>query len=943
MFYKNGVITEKYDLIVVGNNLAAVFSAAMAAKGGKSVAIVTESELLFSEFSETMIGYAEPESFLFSLLVNMGVEPIFMGDDFIIPPGMAAKSALKYLRDRGVNIYLKAAPIGLLKNGDIVCGIAVATKFGAFTIRGAAVADFTQRKYFNTKEKDENECIFSFQMGRVDTSLLNSAPNLVGDAYDISYKRDIHSENTCNVIFKAKVNKLGGATQRLIGISVELCSYLIKNTPAFSNAAMQKYALKPLFTYEEEVTVAPNFFHFDMGDIRQEEYFLTFENATGKTLSLLSFNNNLMPNTLSMTYGDFELDSLYDGQELDEYLGAKLLKINIPTSNIPTVNADLFIAGLGTGGTAAMQSAVKENCKIVAAEAMPTPGGTRTHGMVSAYWHGYRGGYANQNLENIADFAEKNLGKKVPPFISEAIYNLNISDGCETYYSTFVFDAVKKANNTVGALLATENGVLQVLATKSIDATGDGDLAYLSGAEYMPNGDPRDLVTQGYSIWGLEKAGTPFKDSIYKNDDDSISTERYSEYLRGIFLTQSGSSDFGFSPMLTVRESRRIKGKYILTMSDILRQKTFDDTLSVSLCFYDAHGLGTSPAYFTTVFDALKSKSCEEVCTRIPLRALLPEKDEGLMVISKAISATRDAGCLIRMNPDILNTGYAAGLIGANAAKNNISFEKAYTANIKNRLIDMGNLPDFYNKAPEFTAQKLLDGILSGDKKAIITATAYKEFLPQFEAEYKKDKRDKNLGVVLAALGSHTPFYDMVDWLKAVVAEYEENSTGATKIQTYAVLLSRLAAENEEKKEIFIPLLAKAIKVMDAGGEYIIPERGIYQNSKVSNRTVPNFKNIMGLLLAAETIPHKDLIEPLTQLSEKKNITLADGDEIHSVQMYLRIIAAAARCHDPKSIKKLSEYTNSERLFFREFAKKEIEAIGDSGKISPVLVESFWI
>ena len=43
MFFKNSKKITEYDLIVVGNNLAAVVSAGMAAKSGKSVASVEKA------------------------------------------------------------------------------------------------------------------------------------------------------------------------------------------------------------------------------------------------------------------------------------------------------------------------------------------------------------------------------------------------------------------------------------------------------------------------------------------------------------------------------------------------------------------------------------------------------------------------------------------------------------------------------------------------------------------------------------------------------------------------------------------------------------------------------------------------------------------------------------------------------------------------------------
>jgi len=958
MFFYNSKSIKNYDLVVVGNSLSAVVSAGMAANAGKTVALVTESELLFGEFSEGLLGFVKEASPIYKLLCDMGVKPVLCGNEYHIPRGMASKIALKYLRENNVNIFLKAAPIGLLKRDEAVCGIAVATKFGAYALKGSFVADFSDRKFYERGLEASKEAIYAFQMGEVELDSAKTPLTLdtdINNISDVTLHSDCRSEDTCLITFKTQTVKIEECLEK----AVELTKFLIKNNPSFKNSGMLNFSIRPILSEPYYNTPLKNLLTFGAGDILNgDEYYNAITFVTDLVNAFLNGAKATEPTTLKMQYGEFDLKSLYTGDELDEFLGAELLKIDIPTKNIPTVNTNLFIAGLGAGGAAAMSSAMAKTCKVVGAEALPVPCGTRGQGRVSAFWHGYQGGYALQNLKDVKTFSKENLGHHVPHYIAEMIYNVKLGKKAKIFYSTIVFDALKCGENTYGAILAMPEGVIAVKANKVIDATGDGDLAALSGAQYMPNGDPRDKVTQGYSIWGDEKVGTLFKDSLFKSDEDSISTEKYSEFLRGIFTSHSVQSDLGFSALLTVRESRRIKGKYILNMKDILSEKLFDDTITVSLCKYDAHGMGTSPAYYTMLFNALRGKEIPDVRTRIPLRALLPEKDKGLMVISKAISATRDAGCLIRMNPDIQNTGYAAGLIAANAAENNLDFEIAYTDEIKNELIVKEVLPDYYNTAPALNAAELIGKIKSGDIWARTVASVCPEMIKDFEIAYDGDK---NLAIVLAALGSKLPFDDMLGEFKTMVEGYKSYKSSSTdsgtlsdgtktaksspdKIKSHSVLLSRLAADDDAKKAELLPILIDAIEVMDAGGGYGNPENGIYQNSKVSNRTVPNFKAIMGLAIAAETVADKALIKSLINLSEKKNIRLSDGDEIHSVQLYLRIMAAAARCGSEFAADELKKYLDSERLFFRQFVKGELDALSSAKTdVLPVTAGDFWL
>lgn len=936
MFYNQKTI-KYYDLIVVGNSLAAILAAAKMSEQGQRVALVTGSEQLMSEFSETMIGYIPKGSPLLPILKKLGAEPQPLGEEYCLPAGMAAKCALKYLREKGVNIYLKAAPIGLLKTGDVTRGVAVATKFGAYAIKSATVADFSGGEYITDSEKGDGEYIFSFRMKGAAKNLQSTTLPPTSSAYDIRLHPDIYDDTTYGVVFKSKLPRsTRNAAAKLVSTAAEICGNFRETLPEFQEAHMFRYALKPLLAAETKICRENGLIRIQTGDIRNSH----LSEITAAVEAHCGNPRYTEPDTLLTSFGSFPLCDLYGEAELDEYLGAEIPEIKIPHENIPELRCDLFIAGLGAGGMAALKGAQTGGIRIAAAEAMPTPGGTRTHGMVSAFWHGYQGGFATKNVKNFVDATETLLGKKAPQSVKEAVYDLKITENHNVFYSSFLFGSVKKGDDTAAVLISTDKGIVKISANKFIDATGDADLSRLSGVEYTENGDHRDFVTQGYSIWGLEKSGTAFPDSIYKNDDDSISTEKYTEYLRAIFLTHSGSSDYGFSPLLTVRESRRIKGKYRLNMQDILKGRSFSDTIAVSLCLYDAHGMGSSPAYYTTVFGGIRGKGTPDVVTRIPLRALLPEKDGGLMVISKAISASRDAGCLIRMNPDIQNTGFAAGVVAGNAAKTDLGFEAAYTEEIKSLLSDMELLPAEYTESREPSAEELIEGVLAGNKQSLVAATVHPEYREQFESRFEGEE---SMGLLLAALGSHKAFPPLLESFKDRLENYDGSCEKFTNLSTLAVLLSRLATESEEEKSQLLPLLARTTTLADAGGGYGDPARGIYQNSKVSNRIVPNFKALMGLLIAAETLPDESLIKPLRELKNKKNISLRDGDEIHSVQLYLRLLAAAARCGDPDALAEIEAYLDSERLFFRKFAKKELSEINRDGRPTPVAVEPFWI
>jgi hypothetical protein len=72
---------------------------------------------------------------------------------------------------------------------------------------------------------------------------------------------------------------------------------------------------------------------------------------------------------------------------------------------------------------------------------------------------------------------------------------------------------------------------------------------------------------------------------------------------------------------------------------------------------------------------------------------MLPQGLDGLLVIGLGISAHRDAVPLIRMQPDIQNGGYAAGLAAAMAAASDTPLRDIDVRALQKQLVAIGNLP----------------------------------------------------------------------------------------------------------------------------------------------------------------------------------------------------------------------------------------------------------
>ncbi|MEK7375577.1 MAG: FAD-dependent oxidoreductase, partial [Candidatus Margulisiibacteriota bacterium] len=132
-----------------------------------------------------------------------------------------------------------------------------------------------------------------------------------------------------------------------------------------------------------------------------------------------------------------------------------------------------------------------------------------------------------------------------------------------------------------------------------------------------------------------------------------------------------------------IRESRRIKGKYILTADDVTEGHKFED--AVARCNYpiDIHDPKTGAS---TVFKKLGPGIFYE----IPFRCLIPKKIDKLLVTGRAVSATHEALSSLRIMPTCMALGQAAGVACALAVKKHISPKNLDTLEMLRTLNEQG-------------------------------------------------------------------------------------------------------------------------------------------------------------------------------------------------------------------------------------------------------------
>ena len=140
--------------------------------------------------------------------------------------------------------------------------------------------------------------------------------------------------------------------------------------------------------------------------------------------------------------------------------------------------------------------------------------------------------------------------------------------------------------------------------------------------------------------------------------------------------------------LLGVRETRRIRGEYRMTVEDFRRRAVFDD--EIGRCCYpvDIHSGSTNAEEqkrVERVLEETRFKRGESY--GIPYRAMIPLGLANLLVPGRALSADRAIQSSLRVMPPCFVTGQAAG-VAAGLADGDV--RSVDTVQLRSRLAEMG-------------------------------------------------------------------------------------------------------------------------------------------------------------------------------------------------------------------------------------------------------------
>jgi len=319
---------------------------------------------------------------------------------------------------------------------------------------------------------------------------------------------------------------------------------------------------------------------------------------------------------------------------------------------------DVVVVGGGTSGAPAGIAAARRGARTLVVEYLYELVGVGTAGLIAQYWYGRRRGYT--------EYVDQHVNPGQPAWSAAAkaewLRRELLGCGADVWLGTFGCGVLTDGGQVRGVVVATPQGRGVVLASTVIDATGNADIAAWAGAptQYGFSEDGSlNVQIAGFPERPLQRS---YVNTCYTlvDDTDVLDVWHLMAWKRTALRTTAA---FDVGQLVDSRERRRVVGDYTLTVLDILTHRSFPDTISQHYSNFDAAAFPDS--HLLWVRDA--KGPCFD--TDMPYRCLLPRGLDGILVVGLGASAERDAMTLVRMQADLQNQGYAAGLAAAAAVQ----------------------------------------------------------------------------------------------------------------------------------------------------------------------------------------------------------------------------------------------------------------------------------
>ncbi len=172
---------------------------------------------------------------------------------------------------------------------------------------------------------------------------------------------------------------------------------------------------------------------------------------------------------------------------------------------------DILVVGGGTAGAVAGIAAGRTGYRTLVVEQLGYLGGTQTGALVTPMMpnqveqvplNGGIDGEINHRLNQMQEsgvWRDGNRGWFNPESLKWLLEEMVLASGAELLYYTFVEEVIVADRRVLGVVVVNKAGRGTIWAKRTIDATGDADVAYRAGVKFT-SGDPETGVNQPFSV-----------------------------------------------------------------------------------------------------------------------------------------------------------------------------------------------------------------------------------------------------------------------------------------------------------------------------------------------------------------------------------------------------------------------------------------------------------
>ena len=247
------------------------------------------------------------------------------------------------------------------------------------------------------------------------------------------------------------------------------------------------------------------------------------------------------------------------------------------------------------------------------------------------------------------------------------------------------------------------------------------------------------------AIWEAHKQYT-LEFYHFLTTDPAVPKKMRDHYAEFGLCADEFASHGHFPPALYVRESRRMKGMYVISQKDILDEPAKDDPIAISSFPIDSHDCqrialkGGGVINEGTIFPVRKRSPKQGYAYHVPYRAILPMPGQcDNLLVPVALSCTHVGISSLRIEGTWMVIGQGAGIAAALSAKEGVAVQELPYAKLRERLLAQGQVLDLPAAAG---ALRDLPGVLD-DADAELTGTWKKStnFTPHVGSGYVHDDR----------------------------------------------------------------------------------------------------------------------------------------------------------------------------------------------------------